>query len=385
MDSRNIAARRRRATPRKSARTTAAPSDSKRTPSARSRALQATRNASRAAAPTQQRVTRIAAPPPARREHRAPVTVGAAPPPVLTRGFWPTLPTMLAFVGPPFGSFKAAGSEGKTPPSRRAGASIASKPLASGPLLPTPSEPSEPSAAFARRLDWGDGNDDDDLVNPWREEERGDDPRRTFGKQASGAWPLAPTVADRLHEWVARALPYSWSERAWRRGYWRRRLAWSLGVVAIVAVVTLIVFAAFSIALRATHASLTSLSSVSTATPSQGSFVVNAANSGANATPASPAYTIGVWASSDSPGGGQVTLFARVTHNYGPMKGAYVIFTVQYPNGAAINLAAKTDSAGLARTLLTYGAIGQGQIIFVTASSHVGAQDISADSSFTTF
>lgn len=183
---------------------------------------------------------------------------------------------------------------------------------------------------------------------------------------------------------MATAAPFSWRERAWRRGFWRRRVLRGLSLLAVVLVVAVIAYGAFTLGLRATHTSLTNLVPVSSATPGRGGFVVSAPTGDQNATPTSPAYTIGTWVSNDTPSGGQVTLYARVLHNFKAVKGVSVVFTVQYANGEATYGPKKTDASGLAQVNITYSA-GQGQVVFVIATTHVGGQDISADTSFTPF
>jgi len=401
VDSRNIAARRHRATPRKSARTTAAPSN-------RSNSKQAPKGSSRGGAQAAPRVTpKLAVLAPARGE--APVAPtppkGSARTP-LVRGIWASLPTMLSFAPTPPGSVGASTPRGEKARggSGQGGGDTGRKPHASDsqtqrtgattktsePLLPGPALPSAPLT---------DGFWDDDEkalkgdLSVWpvvapsagaEDDEDAPDPWRSLSERTSGAWLVAPSWSDRLHDWMNTAAPYSWRERAWRRGFWRRRILRTLTLVAVIAVVALIAYGAFNAALRATHTSLAKIVPISSATPGKGGFVVSAPSGDQNATPTSPAFIIGTWASNDTPSGGQVTLFARVTHNYGPVKGAQVIFTVQYPNGDATYGPVKTDAAGLAQEKITYGA-GQGQVVFVIATTHADGQDITADTSFTPF
>lgn len=411
MDSRNTAARRRRATPRKSARATAAPSNrSTRTQTPTGSSHSAARGEARGEARGGARVTpKLAV---LGRARGATPAASAVPTPSartsLLRSAWASLPTMLSFAPtPPPGSLGASTPRGakrtgggaagdsddahRTPrvngaPNRR-GSPITKT---SEPLLPGPAAPSAP-------LTDGFWDDDEQALSgelsawpivalPEREtdDEETSDPWQSLSERTSAAWLVAPSWSDHLHDWLATVAPYSWRERAWRRGFWRRRILRALTLVAVVAVVTLIAYGAFNGALRATHTSLAQFAPISSATPGPGGFVVSAPTGDQNATPTSPAYVIGTWVSNDVPSGGQITLFAKVTHNTGPVKGAKVVFTVQYPNGDANYGPVKTDAAGLAQVKIAYGA-GRGQVVFVIATTHANGQDITADTSFTPF
>jgi len=315
---------------------------------------------------------------------------------------------MLSFASTPPGSVGASTQQGKQAPSDSAprspnagrapgdsGAQPNDGPTkTSQPLLPGPAEPSAP---LSDGLIWDDATkslvgdlsvwqDSDQLVveRETPAEESADDLWDRIHVRANNAWSAEPSWSDGLREWWSVAAPYRWRERAWRRGFWRRRVLRTASLVVVVLTIALIAYGAFTLALRATHTSLTRLVPISSATPGPGGFVVSAPSGEQNATPTSPAYVIGTWVSDDTPSGGQVRLFARVTHNYRAVKGASVVFTVQSPGGVSTYGPAKTDSAGLAQVKITYNA-GQGQVVFVIATTVYNGQDISADTSFTPF
>ncbi|HLY29723.1 MAG TPA: hypothetical protein VKQ36_01720 [Ktedonobacterales bacterium] len=201
----------------------------------------------------------------------------------------------------------------------------------------------------------------------------------------SGVWFVKPLQHTGLREWLAMRAPFSWRERSWGRGLWRRSLARVTTIAAIGCVVGLIGLIAFYISFGAQHA-VSNLPASGSATPGQSSIVLNSATSITGATPTLPSYEIGVWSSDDMPLGGEVTIYARVTHDYKPVPGVKVSFSVQFPDGAVARYGpVKTNKAGLASAQVSFGGVGQGQLIFVTATTKAGGQNISADTSFAPF
>jgi len=202
-------------------------------------------------------------------------------------------------------------------------------------------------------------------------------------ERLSGIWLIRPTARERLRDWVSEWAPFSLREQGWWRGLWRRSLTRVGMIAALACVVGLVGVIAFYVSLGS-RAAANNLPSISSPTPGQSSLIISSATNITGATPTVPDYEIGVWSSDDMPLGGQVTIFARVTHHYAGVAGVKVSFSVQFPNGSLARYGpVKTDKVGLASVLVGFGGVGAGQIIFVTATVTVGGQSISADTSFT--
>jgi hypothetical protein len=124
---------------------------------------------------------------------------------------------------------------------------------------------------------------------------------------------------------------------------------------------------------------------VAQATPTVSSYsggLVIQPGSEANApTPELPPYQIGAWMSSNSPNGGSVKVFVRITHNVTPVPYIPVTLAVQIPGGILKYGPTKTDAYGLVTFTVQFGGLA-GTPCFVTATATIGHQVYTASTVF---
>ncbi|HET8905350.1 MAG TPA: hypothetical protein VFN11_00140 [Ktedonobacterales bacterium] len=124
---------------------------------------------------------------------------------------------------------------------------------------------------------------------------------------------------------------------------------------------------------------------VAPSTPTVSSYsggLVIQPGSEANApTPEVPLYQIGAWMSSNSPSGGSVKVFVRITHDVAPVPHVPVSLAVQIPGGILKFGPTKTDAYGLATFTVQFGGLA-GTPCFVTATATIEHQVYTADTVF---
>jgi hypothetical protein len=91
------------------------------------------------------------------------------------------------------------------------------------------------------------------------------------------------------------------------------------------------------------------------------------------ATPEAPKYQIGAWMSNNTPSGGSVKVFVRLSQNVAPVKDIPVTLSVEI-NGETLTYGpTNTDEYGLVTFTVEYGGIS-GSPAFVTASAKIDEQ-----------
>ncbi len=197
-------------------------------------------------------------------------------------------------------------------------------------------------------------------------------------------WIVEPTWYERIHNWLADAMPFGWRERARRYGFWRRRALPIIAVFACLAVGLSVGIFALKTAGRVAGAF--SIGPDTTQSTPGGSVMISPLNAtDTTPTPTLPQYDVGVWVSDTLPQGGSVTVFVRVSNNTLPQPNARVYVHADTPNGG-INIGPlTTNSYGVASTKLNYGNVGQQQPIYLTATTSIGGQNYSGVYTFVTF
>lgn len=198
-------------------------------------------------------------------------------------------------------------------------------------------------------------------------------------------WIVEPSWSERAHNWFADRMPFSWRERARRRGFWRRRVLPVVAVLAVLAVGLGVGLFALKFAGRAAGA-LNVAPAPAAQSTAGGSVMISPLNNvSTTPTPQAPQYDVGVWTSDTLPQGGSVTVFARVSNYTQPQAGVKVYISANTPRGTLNSGALTTDSYGLVSWKLNYGNVGNQQPIYLTATTSIGGQTYSGTYTFVTF
>lgn len=112
-----------------------------------------------------------------------------------------------------------------------------------------------------------------------------------------------------------------------------------------------------------------------------GGLVIQPGSEASAPTPEVPLYQIGAWMSSNSPSGGSVKVFVRITHDVAPVPHVPVSLAVQLPGGTVKLGPTKTDAYGLATFTVQFGGLA-GTPCFVTATATIDHQVYTADTVF---
>ncbi len=201
------------------------------------------------------------------------------------------------------------------------------------------------------------------------------------------SWLIEPNTYERIHNWLADAMPFHWRERARRPGYWRRRAVPVALLVAGVIIAVIVGNLGISVA-RQVSSVFASAAAVNTtqqeSTP--GSVIISPLNnSDGSPTPGPMTYTVGVWTSNTMPAGGSVTVFVRVSDNTEPVAQARVYIQTQVGGGSGPRLGPLTTNAyGMASAQLRYGA-GQGTPVFLTATTTINGKTYSGTYTFVAY
>lgn len=198
-------------------------------------------------------------------------------------------------------------------------------------------------------------------------------------------WIVEPSWSERVHNWFAEQMPFSWRERTRRRGFWRRRV---LPIVAALAVLAVALGVGVFALKAAGHAA--GALNVPPATAAQatngGSVMISPLNNvSSTPTPQGVQYDVGVWTSDTLPQGGSVTVYARVSNYAQPQPGVKVFISANTPGGTLKSGPLTTDSYGLVSWKLNYGNVGSQQPIFLTATTNIGGQNYTGTYTFVTF
>jgi hypothetical protein len=112
-----------------------------------------------------------------------------------------------------------------------------------------------------------------------------------------------------------------------------------------------------------------------------GGLVIQPGSEANAPTPEVPLYQIGAWMSSNSPSGGSVKVFVRITHDVAAVPHIPVTLAVQIPGGTLKFGPTKTDAYGLATFTVQFGGLA-GTPCFVTATATIEHQVYTADTVF---
>lgn len=164
----------------------------------------------------------------------------------------------------------------------------------------------------------------------------------------------------------------------WKRS--RKTALVMLGLALMVVLAVVGAIAAASYVGRATqHLSVTA--PTPTVSTYSGGVVIQPDPENIAPTPEAAKYEIGAWMSSNSPTGGTVKVYVRVTHNVAPLAHIPVTLAVSVPGGTLRFGPTKTDAYGLARFTVRFGGIS-GTPVFVTARAKIGGVVYTADTVF---
>lgn len=197
-------------------------------------------------------------------------------------------------------------------------------------------------------------------------------------------WIVEPSWYERIHTWSADLMPFSWRERARRRGFWRRRVLPVVGVIAVLAVGLAVGVFALKAAGHAAGA-LNTPSAPAQATAGGSVMISPLNNVSSTPTPLGVQYDVGVWTSDTLPQGGSVTVYARVSNNTQPQPGAKVYISANTTNGTLTSGPLTTDSYGLVSWKLNYGNVGAGKPIYLTGTTSIGGQNFTGTYTFVTY
>lgn len=198
-------------------------------------------------------------------------------------------------------------------------------------------------------------------------------------------WIVEPSWYERAHSWFADRMPFSWRERARRRGFWRRRV---LPIVALLAALAVgLGVGVFALKAAGHAAGALNLTPAPAAQATAGGSVMISPlnNVSTTPTPLGEQYDVGVWTSDTLPQGGSVTVYARVSNNTQPQSGVKVYISANTPRGTLTSSALTTDSYGLVSWKLNYGNVGNQKPIYLTATTSIGGQNYSGTYTFVTF
>jgi hypothetical protein len=197
-------------------------------------------------------------------------------------------------------------------------------------------------------------------------------------------WIVEPSWYERIHDWLADLIPFSWRERARRRGYWRRK---ALPIIAIIACLTVgLTVGFFALKTAGNVAGVLAANSAPPQATNGGSVMISPLNNiSTTPTPTLPQYDVGVWVSDTLPQGGSVTVFARVSNNSQAQPQAKVYFSAVTPRGVVKIGPFTTDSYGVASGKLNYGNVGGQKPIYLTATTSIGGQTYTGEYTFVTF
>jgi hypothetical protein len=195
---------------------------------------------------------------------------------------------------------------------------------------------------------------------------------------------MRPSRGQRLRRLASVAMPFGLRERAVPAGTWRVRMLLLGSLAVLVGLTAVASVAAFGVAGHLVRGAPSQLPFAGATPTSQGGVIIQPNAGNRNPTPTMPPYLIGAWASSNTPSGGSVQIFVRVTHADGanasrPAAGVPVRLAVG--NGAYGPV--RTNSYGIATFTVSYGGGYSGYTpVFVTATAAVGGQTITAQTSF---
>jgi hypothetical protein len=201
------------------------------------------------------------------------------------------------------------------------------------------------------------------------------------------AWLIEPDLYERVHNWLADAMPFRWRERARRHGYWRRRAI----PLSLVLVCVIIAVAMGNLGISVARQVSGAFASAAAIPPAQdqsapGSVIISPLNNtDGTPTPSATPYTLGIWLSNTMPAGGSVTVYVRVSNNGAPVAKARVYIQSLVGNGSGPRLGPLTTNAyGMASANLHYGA-GQGTPVFLTATTTIKGKTYTGTYTFVAF
>ena len=200
----------------------------------------------------------------------------------------------------------------------------------------------------------------------------------------SSGWIVEPSWYERMQNWLSDAMPFTWRERARRKGFWRKRAAPVIATIACLVVAFAVGLFALDRAGRAAGA----FTAIPTAQATVGGAVMISPNNNgipASPTPVAEQYDLGVWVSNTLPQGGSVTVYARVSNNTHPVAHARVYIYASTPNGGITLGPLTTDAYGVAHARLNYGNVGSEKPIFLTGTTKIDGKQISGTYTFVTF
>jgi hypothetical protein len=179
---------------------------------------------------------------------------------------------------------------------------------------------------------------------------------------------------------IMREDAFAFHERSldgWKRMRKTVAILVALALMLLVAVVGGVVVTSYA------HKATKQLNVATTPTVSSysGGLVIQPGSEASAPTPEVPPYQIGAWMSSNSPSGGSVKVFVRITHDVAPVAHIPVSLAVQIPGGTLKFGPTKTDAYGLATFTVRFGGLA-GTPCFVTATATIEHQVYTADTVF---
>ncbi|GEM_PF-2515387 len=179
---------------------------------------------------------------------------------------------------------------------------------------------------------------------------------------------------------------FHWREREWGSRLWVQRLRLIPSLAVTLILVIIVSFFAFVVATRAANKAVPPPhTSRGTVIP----VIIQQPSGDSSPTPALPAYTVGVWLSSMSPGAsGTLQVYVRVSQNSdggaditnGPVAGVPVTISATY-GGVVGNGPVKTDENGLATFNFSYSAPG-GSPVYITATATIDGKQYTSTTVF---
>jgi hypothetical protein len=181
----------------------------------------------------------------------------------------------------------------------------------------------------------------------------------------------------------SRRQAFSWRERDWNLGYWKRRLRATPALVASIAILLAALVLGFAVAGRFARGFQVHLPAAQAAPNGGTGVVVQPAPTQQTPTPTDTASDLGIWVSNPAPStSGMVQVFVRMTSALQPDAHIPVSIYVQYAAYGVPMGPVTTNSYGLATFTLNYAGLPPGQPVFVTASAIVGGETLTGETSF---
>jgi hypothetical protein len=181
----------------------------------------------------------------------------------------------------------------------------------------------------------------------------------------------------------SRRQAFSWRERDWNLGYWKRRLRATPALVVSIAILLAALVLGFAVAGRLARGFQVHLPAAQAAPNGGAGVVVQPAPMQQTPTPTDAASDLGIWVSDPAPStSGTVQVFVLLTSALQPDAHIPVSIYVQYAASGVPMGPVSTDKYGLATFTLNYAGLPPGQPVFVTASATVGGQTLTGETSF---